>query len=84
MAAKKKKPGLEEALQQLESLVETLEDGDLSLEESLQVFESGVKLTRECQQRLAEAEQKVQQLIEDQGQVRLTDFDSDLADTESP
>ncbi len=82
MAAKKKKPDLEAALQQLESLVETLEDGELSLEESLQVFENGIKLTRECQQRLGEAEQKVQLLIEEQGQVQLTDFDTDITDSE--
>jgi exodeoxyribonuclease VII small subunit len=49
----------EDALQELESLVTKLEQGDLPLEESLQDFERGVKLTRTCQQMLREAEQKV-------------------------
>ena len=40
-----------------------MEDGDLTLEESLKVFEEGVKLTRECQQALVDAEQKVRVLM---------------------
>jgi exodeoxyribonuclease VII small subunit len=46
-------------MKELETLVETLEQGDLPLEESLQAFERGVTLTRVCQQALDEAEQKV-------------------------
>lgn len=57
----------EQSLEQLEALVATMEDGELSLEESLKAFEKGVKLTRECQTALKEAEQKVQILINDQG-----------------
>ena len=49
----------EKSLKQLEALVEKLEKGELSLEESLKQFELGVKLTRECQQALQAAEQKV-------------------------
>ncbi|MCU0834954.1 MAG: exodeoxyribonuclease VII small subunit [Chromatiaceae bacterium] len=49
----------EDALRELESLVDTLEKGDLSLEESLAAFERGVGLTRTCQKALDEAEQKV-------------------------
>ena len=49
----------EQALSDLESLVETLEKGDLSLEDSLRKFERGIELTRVCQQALQEAEQKV-------------------------
>ncbi len=52
----------EEALQELEALVETLERGELSLEESLRHFERGVRLTRLCQEALRRAEQKVQLL----------------------
>ncbi len=77
MAAKKKPQTLESALEQLEELVETLEDGDLSLDESLQVFETGIKLTRECQQQITSAEQRVQQLIEAQGNIKLADFDTE-------
>ena len=57
----------EQALEQLEELVTAMEEGDLSLEESLKSFEKGVKLTRECQTALKEAEQKVQVLLDDSG-----------------
>lgn len=69
MAVKKKAVDFEQALQQLETLVTDMEKGELSLEEALQAFEAGIKLTRECQARLTEAEQKVQLLLEQQGQL---------------
>ncbi|MBL7250468.1 exodeoxyribonuclease VII small subunit [Alloalcanivorax sp. C16-2] len=59
-----KAPQLEEALDSLEALVERMESGELTLEESLQAFEQGVKLTRECQQALTQAEQKVRILLD--------------------
>lgn len=55
----------EASLQQLEQLVQQMEQGKLSLEESMQAFEKGVALTRECQQALHKAEQKVQLLMQD-------------------
>lgn len=62
--SKKSKPfDFEEALASLESLVEAMEDGELSLEDSLKAFEQGIRLTRECQQALDQAEQKVQLLV---------------------
>ena len=64
----------EKSLQELESLVERLEAGDLSLEESLKDFERGVALTRACQKALAEAEQKVQILLNEQGKEKLQAF----------
>lgn len=65
----RKKAGFnfEEALEELESLVSAMEEGDLSLEESLQAFEKGIKLTRECQTALKQAEQKVQVLLNQSG-----------------
>lgn len=60
----KQQISLEESLTTLESLVEKMESGDLTLEESLKAFEEGVRLTRTCQQALAEAEQKVRILLE--------------------
>ncbi|MET0064731.1 MAG: exodeoxyribonuclease VII small subunit [Candidatus Thiodiazotropha sp.] len=60
MPRKAKTPAFEEALKELESLVESLEQGDLPLEDSLKSFERGVVLTRICQDALKEAEQKVQ------------------------
>jgi|TARA_R110001592_G_scaffold354771_2_gene654678 exodeoxyribonuclease VII small subunit len=67
----------EESLASLESLVTAMEDGDLSLEESLQAFEKGIRLTRECQAALQKAEQKVQVLINDNGDPEPIDMDSE-------
>lgn len=62
---KKKTPvSFEESLAELEQLVSQLEQGDISLEESLKAFERGVNLTRSCQAALQEAEQKVNILLE--------------------
>lgn len=63
MAAKKKALDFEQALVELERVVSAMEAGSMSLEESLKAFEQGVKLTRECQQALQEAEQKVDLLL---------------------
>jgi exodeoxyribonuclease VII small subunit len=70
-------PTFEEALKELESLVETLEKGDQSLEESLKSFERGVSLTRLCQEALKEAEQKVQILSGEQQTSELESFSND-------
>jgi exodeoxyribonuclease VII small subunit len=67
----------EESLASLESLVTAMEDGGLSLEESLQAFEKGIRLTRECQAALQKAEQKVQVLINDNGDPEPIDMDSE-------
>ena len=64
MAAKKKALDFEQALVELERVVSAMEVGNMPLEESLKAFEQGVKLTRECQQALQEAEQKVERLLE--------------------
>ncbi len=55
---------LEKALAELEEIVEQLESGDLPLEKSLKQFERGVRLSRECQSALKDAEQRVQILME--------------------
>ena len=66
---KAKKIDFEASLEKLEELVDRMEEGDLSLEESLSAFEQGVKLSRECQQALAEADQKVNLLMEKNGEL---------------
>jgi exodeoxyribonuclease VII, small subunit len=63
MAAKKKALDFEQALVELERVVVAMEAGNMPLEESLKAFEQGVRLTRECQQALLEAEQKVELLL---------------------
>lgn len=77
MAKKTSKFDFEKALNDLEQLVEQMEAGDLSLEESLKQFERGIALTRACQQALVEAEQKVQILLTDGGKEELADFNAD-------
>lgn len=61
-------PAFEQTLAQLEALVSRMEDGQLSLEEALSAFETGIKLTRECQQALQQAELKVQILTRADGE----------------
>ena len=55
----------ESSLGELERIVRKLEDGEMSLEESLKLFEDGVKLSRECQQRLDQAERRIEVLLKD-------------------
>lgn len=62
---------------ELEELVERMEHGEQSLEDSLKDFERGIALTRRCQKSLQETEQKIQQLIEKNGQDELVDFDEE-------
>ena len=62
---------------ELEELIERMEQGDQSLEDSLKDFERGIALTRNCQKSLQETEQKIQQLIEKSGQDELVDFDEE-------
>jgi exodeoxyribonuclease VII small subunit len=76
MAAKKSYP-FESSLARLETLVEQMESGEMSLDESLKLFEEGIKLTRECQQALSEAEQKVNVLLEKNGVVESSEFATD-------
>ena len=59
-----KLPDFEKSLEELESLVEQLESGDLSLDQSLSQFKRGVELTRHCQGVLDEAQQLVQKLMD--------------------
>lgn len=63
----KKNIDLEKSLGQLEGLVEELESGDLPLEKAMQKFEQGIKLTRECQTALKDAEQRVEVLLKSAG-----------------
>tara|TARA_Y100001951_G_scaffold21522_1_gene16453 strand:+ start:5919 stop:6161 length:243 start_codon:yes stop_codon:yes gene_type:complete len=77
MARKKAAPDFEHSLAELQSLVERLESGELSLEDSLTAFEQGIGLTRECQASLAQAEQKVQILLERDGELQAAPFDTD-------
>ena len=66
----------ENKLKRLEEIVHSMEAGDLQLEQSLKLFEEGVKLSRECTQQLGEAEAKVKVLLslDEKGQMQTQDF----------
>lgn len=73
----KQETDFEKTLAELEKLVESLEQGDLSLDESLAGFKRGIELTRQCQSVLDNAEQTVQQLLDNQDEDSLEPFDKD-------
>ena len=77
LQSEKTSPDFEQSLAELQTLVERLENGELSLEDSLGAFEQGIRLTRDCQASLAQAEQKVQQLLERDGELQEVPFDTD-------
>lgn len=68
--------GFEQALAELEAVVERMESNELPLEESLAQFERGVNLARQCQQALKNAEQRVEQLTSGTGGDRLEPFEN--------
>ena len=81
-ARKRKTVDFERSLQELEQLVERMEDGELSLEDSLAQYERGIRLGRSCQQALDEAEQRIQVLTEKDGKSELTLFEAHDDDVE--
>ena len=77
------KKTFETSLAELEKIVEQLENGDLPLEESLALFENGIKLSRECRDRLADAERRIEVLMKDgDGRITLSELKSDTAHDE--
>jgi exodeoxyribonuclease VII small subunit len=55
----------EASLEALEQIVQQLENGDLPLEKSLELFEDGIRLSRQCQERLSQAERRIETLLRD-------------------
>lgn len=75
MAQRKKSVDFEARIEQLETLVKKMEKGSMSLGDSLKAFEDGIRIVRECQKALVEAELKVQVLTKDSnGQEEIRDF----------
>jgi exodeoxyribonuclease VII small subunit len=56
----------EKAMQRLEQIVEDLEKGELDIDKSLEIFEEGIKMSRECSKKLSEAEAKIEKLTQNQ------------------
>jgi exodeoxyribonuclease VII small subunit len=75
--------GFEEHLTQLEIVVERLERGDLTLDESVRLFEEGMKLSQACKTELEQAEGRIQVLVEGKGgKMQLAEMDVDEEETE--
>ena len=71
----------EASLEALEQIVQQLESGDLPLEKSLELFEQGVRLSRECQERLSQAERRIEVLLRDnQGRPVVSTFTEPTSD----
>ncbi len=66
----------EESLTELEGIVDRIEKGQLSLNESLTLFEKGIKLVRECNTKLKCAQQRVEQLIAENGELKEEPFEA--------
>ena len=78
MAARPKSDDFEKAFQQLEKIVQRLEGEELPLDESLQLFEEGIRLSRFCHQRLEEVEKKIETILADaKGQPVTEPFEAD-------
>jgi exodeoxyribonuclease VII small subunit len=79
------KEKFEEALNKLEKIVSKLEKGDIPLEESLKLFEEGIRLSRLCNQKLDEAEKRVEILLKDkEGVLKAQSFDPSINSGQAP
>jgi exodeoxyribonuclease VII small subunit len=86
VSASRKALNFEKSLSELETLIERMEQGELSLEESLKSFEQGIRLTQQCQEALSQAQQRVQLLTQQDGEPRLAPLagaDDEEADDEA-
>ena len=81
MTPETKAPEFEQALDELERLVEQLERGDLPLDEALRHFERGVALTRHCQSALTSAQQRVEILLRRGGRTEVEPFSAPAEET---
>ena len=79
--ARRKKLDYEAAISELESLVTKLEQGDISLEESLKLYENGVLISRDCQEALQQAEKKVSMLVQQMDKTELVEFDPESTES---
>ena len=74
-----KSDNFEKSIKELEEIVSSLEQGDVTLDESLELFEKGIKLSKKCQKILDEAEKKVSVLVADEnGEMKTEDFPDEV------
>jgi exodeoxyribonuclease VII small subunit len=74
MSSKKKEPAFEEALEKLETLVASMESGDIPLADLVEKFEEGSKLVKMCEDRLKSAELKIEKLRKENEKIALEAF----------
>ncbi|HEX8151693.1 MAG TPA: exodeoxyribonuclease VII small subunit [Thermoanaerobaculia bacterium] len=83
MATRQRSNDFEKSFQQLEKIVQRLEGEELPLDESLQLFEEGIRLSRFCHQRLEEVEKKIELILADaKGEPRVEPFEAEDDDDE--
>ena len=76
------KPGLEESLKRLEAIVEKLEQGEVSLDDAVELYEEGVNLSKDCAEKLKAVEMRIKKLSKNaDGTFQLTAFDNEESDT---
>jgi exodeoxyribonuclease VII small subunit len=78
MSSNTENKNFEDSLLELEDIVEKLENGQISLQESMEMFERGIKLAGICNQILQESEQRIEQLIERNGEVETCDLEQQI------
>ena len=71
---KKEEKGFEESIVELEQIVESLEKDDLNLDDSIARFEQGMKIAKDCNKKLEEAEKKITILLNDNGEIKEESF----------
>ena len=71
---KKEEKGFEESIVELEQIVESLEKDDLNLDDSIAKFEQGMKIAKDCNKKLEEAEKKITILLNDHGEIKEESF----------
>ena len=67
----------EEQIEELEQIVQELEKGDLSLEDSVNKFEEGIKISKKCNQTLEKAEKKITILVKEQDEIKEENFETE-------
>ncbi len=84
--SKEEPKSFEASLEALEKIVQELERGDLPLEKSLELFEQGIRLSRQCQERLSQAERRIEVLLRDnQGRPVVSAFGEEvIAESSTP
>ena len=70
-----KKVDFEKSMEELENIVTNLEKGDLNLDESVEEFEKGMKISKECNKTLEEAEKKITILVNQEGEIKEENFE---------